>query len=208
MPQQQCSTWQRLERSAQQTAKLIARLLNDEESDGESIAEDDGTNLEGLADRSIVLITGQGETGTIGLMAARYLAEHDAWVQVLTLVPQEQHAGIAADALNSLIAADVPLTWAEDGWELPPCDLLIDAVSGENTADNHHENADAVRKLIELINSSLAPILGIGMPSALKIDQAEPLFVRASATIVFEPITSQTPPILAAAGKIYHASTV
>lgn len=177
MPKQH-PTWQAQQDFALRAAALAASILAD------SAELDDEANKEAAADRSIVLLTGSDEIGTIGLAMAYYLAEWDAWVQVLTLAPSEQHAGGAADALNKLIAADVPLAWAEDGWELPPCDLLIDALSnGRVSPDDRTIDSDALRKLIELTNSSLAPILSVGLPSAVERDGADPLAVLASHTI-------------------------
>ena len=58
----------------------------------------------------------------------------------------------------------VPQTWAEDGWELPPCDLIIDAIIGYGLRGDPQGNA---RELIHLANSSQAPILSLDAPSGL-----------------------------------------
>ena len=56
------------------------------------------------------------------------------------------------------------LAWAEDGWEMPPCDLLIDAVIG---CGLRGEPRGAARSLIQLANSSAAPILSLDTPSGV-----------------------------------------
>ena len=56
------------------------------------------------------------------------------------------------------------LAWAEDGWELPPCDLLIDAVIG---CGLRGEPRGPARNLIQLANSNAAPILSLDIPSGV-----------------------------------------
>ena len=75
-----------------------------------------------------------------------------------------------------------PLAWAEEGWELPPCDLLIDAVIGYGLRGDPRGKA---RELILLANSSQAPILSLDTPSG--VDTAEGRVIaphmRAAATL-------------------------
>jgi NAD(P)H-hydrate epimerase len=74
------------------------------------------------------------------------------------------------------------LAWAEEGWELPPSDLVIDAVIGGGLRGEPQGKA---RDLIQLANSSMAPILSLEMPSGVDGDSGE-LFmphVRAAATL-------------------------
>lgn len=189
MPQPQRLTWQALQTFARRTAELAACIvtgsLDPDSLDPDSSTPDNEALQEAVADHSIVIVAGQGDIGAIGLITAHHLAEWDAWVQVLTLGEPEAYEGNAADALDKLTAADVPLTWAEDGWELPPCDLLIDAI-GDGAVQPYDAELDTARKLIELANSVLAPILSVGMASEVQLDRVEPLSVRASHTITFD----------------------
>lgn len=181
MPEKHTSTWQAQQDFALRAAEFAACVLAD------AADPDDEANREAIVDHSIVIIVGSGNTGAIGLMVAYHLAQWEAWVQVLTLTPLDEHEGNAATALDKLSEADVPLTWAEDGWELPPCDLLIDAMSdGIGQAPDVANDFGALRKLIELTNSSLAPILTVGMPSAVETDGMKTLAVQASHTILLD----------------------
>jgi NAD(P)H-hydrate epimerase len=77
---------------------------------------------------------------------------------------------------------DVPTSWADEGWELPPCDLIIDAIIGAGLRGDPHGRA---RDLVLLANSSLAPVLSLDGPSGLDLDEGVPFdpCVQASATM-------------------------
>lgn len=135
-----------------------------------------------LADRPIVVLTGRGNNGGGGLVAARHLLNWGAWVQILCSHPPEEYAGVPAQQLRILQAMGAPLAWAEEGWELPPCDLVIDAIIGGGLRGEPHGKA---RDLIQLANSSMAPILSFDLPSGVDGGSGE-LFtphIRAAATL-------------------------
>jgi NAD(P)H-hydrate epimerase len=135
-----------------------------------------------LADRPLVVLAGRGSNGGGGLAAARHLLNWGAWVQILCSHPAEEYTGIAAHQLFTLQAMGAPLAWAEEGWELPPSDLVIDTVIGGGLRGEPQGKA---RDLIQLANSSMAPILSLEMPSGVDGDSGE-LFmphVRAAATL-------------------------
>lgn len=135
------------------------------------------------ADRSVVVLAGRGPNGSGGLAAARHLLNWGAWVQVLTSHPTEEYQDEAAHQLQILQAMDAPLAWAEEGWELPPADLVIDAIIGYGLPGNPRGQAP---HLIRLANSSLAPILSLEAPSGFGTEQGE-IFepcVRAAATLI------------------------
>jgi NAD(P)H-hydrate epimerase len=75
-----------------------------------------------------------------------------------------------------------PLAWADEGWELPPCDLVIDAVVGSGLRG---EPRGRVRDLIQLANSSVAPILSLDVPSGVDAESGQRFrpHVRAAATL-------------------------
>ena len=85
-----------------------------------------------IVDRSIVVLIGPGNHGGVGLVAARHLLNWGAWVQILLSYPSADYTGVAARQLSTLQAMDAPLAWAEEGWELPPADLVIDAIIGDD----------------------------------------------------------------------------
>lgn len=120
-----------------------------------------------IADRPIVVLAGRGNNGGGGLVAARHLLNWGAWVQVLCTYPPEGYTGVPAQQLATLQAMSAPLAWAEEGWELPPCDLVVDAVIGYGLRGEPEGKA---RDLAQLANSSVAPILSLDVPSGLDAD--------------------------------------
>ena len=157
---------QRMARAGEQLALLARHLLDDE-----------------VVDRPLVVLAGRGNNGGGGLVAARYLLTWGAWVQVVLTHPAESYQGVAADQLQRLYALDAGIAWAEEGWELPPTDLVIDALVGGGLQGMPHGK---VRELIHLANSSMAPIVSLDLPSGLDTSSGE-LYtphIRAAATMV------------------------
>jgi NAD(P)H-hydrate epimerase len=138
---------QMMENAGRSLAQLARRLLQDE-----------------IMDRPIVVLAGRGNNGGGGLAAARHLINWGAWVQVVCSYPAAGYKGAPAQQLAALQAMGAALAWAEDGWELPPCDLLIDAVIGCGLRGDPRGPA---RNLIQLANSNTAPILSLDTPSGV-----------------------------------------
>jgi NAD(P)H-hydrate epimerase len=139
--------------------------------------------LEGdVLDRPIVVLAGRGNNGGGGFVAARHLHNWGAWVQVLCTHDAGAYGDAPAHQLTILQAIDVPTSWADEGWELPPCDLIIDAIAGVGLRGSPHGRA---RDMILLANSSLAPVLSLDGPSGLDLDGGnlyDP-YVQATATM-------------------------
>lgn len=135
-----------------------------------------------LRDRPIVVLAGRGNNGGGGLVAARHLLNWGAWVQIVLTHPAETFRGVPAQQLATLEAMAAPLAWAEEGWELPPADLLLDAMIGYGLTGPVQGSA---RELIQLANSSMAPILSLDAPSGLDTTTgvAYPPAIRANATM-------------------------
>ncbi|MEZ4663103.1 MAG: NAD(P)H-hydrate epimerase [Caldilineaceae bacterium] len=85
-------------------------------------------------------------------------------MQVVLTAEPASYPGASAHQLAILQKMGAPLAWAEEGWELPPADLLIDALIGYGLRGHP---TGAVRNLIQLANSSAAPILSLDAPSGL-----------------------------------------
>jgi NAD(P)H-hydrate epimerase len=117
-----------------------------------------------VTDRPIVVLAGRGANGGGGLVAARHLLNWGAWVQVVCSYPPEGYKGAPAHQLHILQTMGAPLAWADEGWELPPADLLIDAIIGYGLRGDPRGPA---RNLIQLANSSAAPILSLDTPSGV-----------------------------------------
>lgn len=140
-------------------------LLQMMENAGRSLALLAKWQLDGdLADRPIVVLAGRGNNGGGGLVAARHLLNWGAWVQVVCSSAPDDYDGVPALQLRSLQAMGAPLAWAEEGWELPPADLVIDAIIGYGLRGDPRGKA---RELIQLANSSMAPILSLDVPSGV-----------------------------------------
>lgn len=159
-----------------------------------------------IVDRSIVVLAGRGNNGGGGLVAARHLLNWGAWVQVLTSYPPDVYQGVPAHQLDILQRMGAPLAWAEEGWELPPCDLVIDAVIGYGLRGDPRGKA---RDLILLANSSTAPILSLDVPSGVDTGAGK-LFdphMRAAATMTLAlPKTGLLDPAAQVAlGRLYLA---
>ena len=137
---------------------------------------------EEITDRPIVVLAGRGSNGGGGLAAARHLLNWGAWVQVVCSYPAGDYKGAPAEQLAALQAMGAALAWAEDGWELPPCDLLIDAVIGCGLRGSPRGPA---RGLIELANSNTAPILSLDTPSGVDTETGSVFapYVQAAATL-------------------------
>jgi NAD(P)H-hydrate epimerase len=159
-----------------------------------------------VADRSVVVLAGRGNNGGGGLVAARHLLNWGAWVQLLLTHRPEEYSGVAAHQLSILQAMDAPLAWAEEGWELPPADLIIDAVIDYGLQGNP---SGAAANLIALANSSVAPILSLDVPSGLDATTGQlysPHIVAAATMTLALPKTGlRSPATRAAVGQLYLA---
>lgn len=173
-------------------------LLQMMENAGRSLALLAKRMLDGdLVDRPIVVLAGRGNNGGGGLAAARHLLNWGAWVQVVCSYAPDDYAGVPALQLRSLQAMGAPLAWAEEGWELPPADLVIDAIIGYGLRGDPRGKA---RDLIQLANSSMAPLLSLDVPSGVDTGDGQ-LFtphIQAAATLTLAlPKTG----VLAAEGR-------
>ena len=135
-----------------------------------------------IVDRPIVVLAGRGNNGGGGLAAARHLLNWGAWVQVVLTAEPASYLDAPAHQLAILQKMGAPLAWAEEGWELPPADLLIDALIGYGLRG---APTGAARNLIQLANSSAAPILSLDAPSGLDTasGQLYDPHIHASATL-------------------------
>jgi len=159
-----------------------------------------------LVDRPLVVLAGRGHNGGGGLVAARHLLNWGAWVQVLLTHPPDVYTGVTAHQLAILQAMDAPLAWAEEGWELPLADLVIDAIIG---CGLRGEPTGKARDLIQLANSSHAPILSLDAPSGLDTSSghlATPsILAAATMTLALPKMGLISEPGISACGDLYLA---
>jgi NAD(P)H-hydrate epimerase len=159
-----------------------------------------------VADRPIVMLAGRGANGGGGLAAARHLLNWGAWVQIVCSHPPDGYKGAPARQLHTLQAMGAPLAWAEEGWELPPADLLIDAIIGYGLRGDPRGPA---RDLIQLANSSAAPILSLDAPSGVDTGTgrvfAPHVQAAATLTLALPKAGFCQPEAAAACGALYLA---
>ena len=180
---------QMMENAGRNLALLAKRMLDDD-----------------IADRPVVVLAGRGNNGGGGLVAARHLLNWGAWVQVVTSYTPDGYQGVPRHQLDILQRMGAPLAWAEEGWELPPCDLLIDAVIGYGLRGDPRGKA---RELILLANSSRAPILSLDTPSGVDTAAgrvfAPHMRAAATMTLALPKVGLLQPDALAACGDLYLA---
>jgi NAD(P)H-hydrate epimerase len=175
-----------------QMDELDARLAQDFVLEPIRIVELAGFALASLArrmldgevgNRSVVVLAGRNITGSGGLAAARHLLNWGAWVQILLTHRLELFTDEPFLEMVVLEQMGAPLAWAEEGWELPPADLVIDAIAGDGLRGHARGKA---RDLIHLANSSAAPILSLHAPSGVDANtgRAHRPHVKATATML------------------------
>lgn len=153
-----------------------------------------------IQDRSIVILIGKGFTSGAGLVTARYLLNHDGWLQIISAAQEQRELTEMQSSISMydavvqqlvlLEAMNVSLSWAEEGWELPPADLVIDTILDYDVVDTIHTIIPIPeQRLIQLANSSTAPILSLDLPSGINADtgQADGEHIRATATLSIGP---------------------
>ncbi|MCS6827095.1 MAG: NAD(P)H-hydrate epimerase [Caldilinea sp.] len=177
------------------------------ENAGRSLATLAQRLLDGdVADRSIVVLAGRGPNGGGGLVAARHLTNWGAWVQIVCCHPPDRYQGATARQLRILQAMGASLAWAEEGWELPPADLLIDALIGYGLRSAPRGPS---RDLIRLANSSAAPILSLDAPGGIDTASGkifEPhLQAAATLTLALPKDGLRHPEVARACGALYLA---
>ncbi len=186
---------QMMENAGRNLALLAKRILSFDDEE------------EPLQDRPIVVLAGRGNNGGGGLAAARHLLNWGAWVQiVLTHSPSDLPPGAMKDQLSILQKMDAPLAWADEGWELPPADLVIDALIGYGLSGSLRGRTT---QLIQLANSSVAPILSLDAPSGLDTDSGHPsdhcIAATATLTLALPKRGLLQPPARAACGQLFLA---
>jgi len=182
-------------------------LIQMMENAGRSLATLARAMLDGdVTDRPVVVLAGRGNNGGGGLVAARHLLNWGAWVQVVCSYPPEDYKGVPAHQLAILQAMGAPLAWAEEGWELPPADLLVDAIIGYGLRGDPRGPA---RNLIQLAKSSAAPILSLDTPSGVDTGDGrvfEPhIQAAATLTLALPKAGFSRPEAAAACGDLYVA---
>ncbi len=158
--------------------------------------ENAGRNLAELARRRflggdprgsrVLVLAGTGGNGGGGLVCARRLHNWGATVQVMATAPASRFTEVPRRQLNILERMGVSIFVVEsvvgEAVDLPPADLLIDAIIGYSLG-GAPEGGPAT--LIRAANAQSAPVLALDVPSGVDAGTGavqEPA-VRATATL-------------------------
>jgi hydroxyethylthiazole kinase-like uncharacterized protein yjeF len=160
------------------------------ENAGLAVAQESWMALGTLEERRIVVLAGPGNNGGDGLVAARYLHEWGAGVQVYLLTPRRED-----DAnYGRLLEAGVPLACAEgdagfstlDG-ALAEVDLVVDALLGTGAARPIGGRLAEVLSRLAAARARPHPplLLAVDVPTGLNSDTGavDPLTVAADYTV-------------------------
>jgi NAD(P)H-hydrate epimerase len=132
--------------------------------------------------RQVLVLAGTGGNGGGGLVCARRLHDWGANVQVYITAPAARFTGVPRHQLAILERTDVPLEVADSEVELPPADIIVDALVGYGLS-GPLRGASAI--LVQSANSHPAPVLALDIPSGMDATTGavhEPC-IRATATL-------------------------
>ena len=129
----------------------------------------------------IRIVTGKGNNGGDGLVAARLLREEGRQVDVLSIAPLDELRGDAKANLDGL-PGPAPVEFEVDGLE--GSGLVVDALLGTGFSGAPRE---PVASAIAAINRQEAPVLACDVPSGVDATsgEAQGEAVRATATVTF-----------------------
>jgi len=114
--------------------------------------------------RRVLVLAGTGGNGGGGLVCARRLHNWGAYVDVLVTSKPAQFTEIAHHQLTILQHMDISVGVAGERVDLPPADLIIDAIIGYSL---HGAPTGAAAALIRAANAHGAPILALDVPSGV-----------------------------------------
>jgi len=164
-----------MENAGRAVADAARKMLSQRESPGIAIP---GLN------RPILILTGPGNNGGDGLVAARWLHNDGFNVSILLLADRANYKNAAATQLKIIEAMKLPIKTATEADTEIKADLIIDAIFGTGLT---RPIDGLAAKIIHAVNTSNHPILAIDIPSGLDADIGEALGVaiRATETVSF-----------------------
>ncbi len=114
--------------------------------------------------RRVLVLAGTGGNGGGGLVCARRLHNWGAYVDVLVTSQPAQFTEIPLHQLTILQHMDISVGVAGERADLPPADLIIDAMIGSSL---HGAPTGPAAALIRAANAHGAPILALDVPSGV-----------------------------------------
>ena len=157
-------------------------------------------------DKTVLLLAGSGGNGGGGLVAARWLSNWGAKVQVYTTRPDADFKGVPGHQLTILRRMGLPIAQAGEFEALSHADVLIDAIIGYSLNETPRGQE---AHLIRLANATESPILSLDVPSGMEASTGVTFSpsIRASATLTLAlPKTGLfTKSARASTGELYLA---
>lgn len=156
--------------------------------------------------RRVAVLSGTGGNGGGGLVCARRLHNWGAAVHVFTTKPDAVYRGVPAHQLDILRRMQVPALEAAQVEQMPPPDLVIDAVIGYSLSGAPRGTA---ADLIRWANAHEAPVLSLDAPSGVDTTTgtAYDPSIRATATMTLALPKEglRVPSVAEAVGELYLA---
>ena len=117
-------------------------------------------------DKLVHVLAGSGGNGGGGMVCARRLSNWGATVKVWVTAPESKLADVTGHQFTILEHMGVPINVASEKPDLPPADLLVDAIIGYSLRGSPSGPA---ADLIRRANEHEAPILALDIPSGVDL---------------------------------------
>jgi hydroxyethylthiazole kinase-like uncharacterized protein yjeF len=126
-----------------------------------------------VKNKRTAIFCGRGNNGGDGFVVGRYLSEWGAEVEFYLTADREEVRGDAKTNLENAEKMGLPITEVLGKEEIPSkieADLIVDALFGTGFTG---EITDYTKDIVELVNSSRAPVLSVDIPSGLHADTGQ-----------------------------------
>lgn len=127
----------------------------------------------------VVVVAGRGNNGGDGLVAVRFLSDYDVTTLLLGR-PESIATDIARENWDALCEADADVRTVTDSadFDLPACDVVVDAMLGTGVAGDLREPE---RTAAAAVNEADATVVSVDVPSGLDADTGEAVGVAVDA---------------------------
>lgn len=149
------------------------------ENAGRRVADVMASAFDDLSESSVAVLSGRGNNGGDGFVAARALRRRGADVAVFLLGRTADVHGDARTNLDALARQDVTVAevpdaaaWAQRRPEVAACDLIVDAILGTGLNRPLEGMLPAV---VDDVNAGRAPVVAVDLPSGLSADNHHPI---------------------------------
>ena len=126
-----------------------------------------------VKNKKVVIFCGRGNNGGDGFVVGRYLSEWGAEVEFYLTASREEVKGDAKTNLEKAVEMGLPINEVLKTEEIPSLvktDLVVDALFGTGFDG---EITGYMKDIVELINSSDAPVISVDIPSGLHADTGQ-----------------------------------